>query len=124
MPVILPSAAWPSWLGEDAAEPEADRHRRIARFGPMEVGSWLWRRLSLEGLVARGKADPVLFASGPDVPGRPQPGGVVKRAGADADHPVTRRAGEPGAAFRAHHRVLTRPLSAMRCSGRGSTPLR
>jgi pimeloyl-ACP methyl ester carboxylesterase len=64
---------------------------------PAEIG-----RLGREAVVALGQGDPRLLASGPQMHRRPDPGGVVERAG-------TRRAHR-----RALHRVAANPRAAFR----------
>src|SRR6516164_3921236 len=55
-----------------------------------------------ENLVTRRQCDPGLLAAGPDMPCRPQPGGIVEGARAHPDHTAPRCAANPGAALRAH----------------------
>ena len=77
-------------------------------------GSKHWNHLSarilhLENLVARRERNPGLFAAGPDMPCRSQPGGIVERARTHADHAVPRHAANPGAALPAHQPGVDAP---------------
>ena len=59
-------------------------------------------RLPLEGLIVVAEGDPGLLAAGPNMPGRPQPGCVVKRPGRYADYAAARQAINPTRTLRAH----------------------
>src|SRR5204863_5581296 len=72
-----------------AFSPIGERLREIARTRSSR------RRSSLEDLIAFRKRDPRLLASGPDVPRRPKPGGIVQRARTNADHAISRCADNP-----------------------------
>src|SRR5258706_3865707 len=60
-------------------------------------------RLRLVNLIAFGQRDPKLFAAGPEMRRRAQPGGVVQRAGPHAAQALirSRRAANPTTALRA-----------------------
>src|ERR1700746_752142 len=80
-------------------------------FTPSTAG---WNHLSarilhLENLIARRECNPRLFAPGPDMPCRSQPGGIVERARTPAAPAVPRDAANPGAALRAHQPGVDAP---------------
>src|SRR5881394_190828 len=80
-------------------------------------------RLSLEDLIAFGQGNPGLLAAGPDVPfGRSHDvsSSVPARTRCNPSLGVPQIQVPHSGQTR---RVFTRPLSAVRCSGRGSTPL-
>src|ERR1044071_3428102 len=59
-------------------------------------------RSFLENLITVRKADPWLFAAGPNVARWSQPGRVVERARPEPVQPLPRQPANPGTAFRAH----------------------
>jgi len=59
-------------------------------------------RLRLENFIALRERNPGLFAPGPDMPCRSQPGGIVERARTHADHAIPRHAANPAAALRTY----------------------
>jgi hypothetical protein len=90
-------------------------------FGPPFHADQLGGRLHLENLIALRERNPGLFATGPDMPCRSQPRGSVPartRTTLSLGMPQTH---EPHSGH--INRVLTRPLAAVRWSGRGSIPL-